>query len=117
METHARPSTHTPLITEQSQSEGSDDDPGLAAGWSIVRERLADRWPGLTADELDATHGRTDLLGALLQAKLAYAHRLAEESIGHPMRLDAPDRRSSARGWLSVPNLGSLSIFGMTVRF
>jgi hypothetical protein len=83
----------------------------------VVRDRLADRWPELTPGELDATRGRPDLLAALLQAKLAYAQRLAEESVGRPMRLEAPETRAPARGWLNVLGLSSLSIFGLTVHF
>jgi hypothetical protein len=116
METHARPSADAPLITERPRTEGADDDPGLAPGWSAVRERLADRWPDLTTDELDATHGRVDLLAALLQAKLAYAQLLAEESVGQPMPLEAPMTHGPGRSWLSVLGLSSLSVFGLTLR-
>ncbi len=46
--------------------------------WPAVRDRLHNRWPALSEDELDDTHGEQEALVALLQAKYGYARENAE---------------------------------------
>jgi hypothetical protein len=55
-------------------------------GWDSTREKLEAQWPVLTRDELEATRGQTDLVDAVLRAKLGYAHRLVEECLAQTPR-------------------------------
>jgi hypothetical protein len=48
-------------------------------------EKLAERWPTLTREELDATRGRSELVAALLRAKADYAEILTREALGQPL--------------------------------
>jgi hypothetical protein len=49
--------------------------------WGETRQRLQARWPGLTASELDATHGDRGELTALLEGHLGYARARAESDV------------------------------------
>jgi hypothetical protein len=93
---------------DEATSEGD-----VSTDWDAIRDRLADRWPVLTADELEATHGRGDLVAALLQAKLAYAQRLADESMGRPVHLARTSKPGDIRGWRSMIGLSALTTFGL----
>jgi hypothetical protein len=83
--------------------------------WEFVQERLADRWPVLTADELEATRGRGELLAALLQAKLEYAQRLAEESVGHPLERIHPPEPAETRTWVGLVGASAVAALGLSV--
>ncbi len=55
-------------------------------GWEATRLKLEERWPVLTRGELLATRGSTELLDAMLHAKLGYAQRLVAECLPEPPR-------------------------------
>lgn len=46
--------------------------------WDETKRRLQRRWPGLTAEEIDESHGDRDALLALLEGRLGYARANAE---------------------------------------
>lgn len=101
--------------TDAAREPRGQDGPDVTT-WDATRDRLADRWPLLTQSELDATHGQTELVAALLQAKLAYAQRLAEESVGHHLEVRSHSRRT--HGWLrllSLLGLSGLGVFGLSL--
>lgn len=84
--------------------------------WDSLCERLLDRWPQLTAGELEATHGQPVLLEALLEAKLGYARWLVEELFRpwhqQATRVSHP-RGRVARGLLRLVSLSSLAGCGL----
>lgn len=47
-------------------------------GW---RTRARDKWPQLTADEIDATDGDREKLISLLQGRIGYARENAEGDV------------------------------------
>ena len=49
--------------------------------WSGALATLAERWPVLTSQELEATHGRPELVASLLEAKIGFAQLLAREAL------------------------------------
>jgi hypothetical protein len=61
-------------------------------------QKLADRWPTLTTEELDATHGRPDLIAAILSAKAGYAELLTREALGQSLR----EERAAASRWATI---------------
>jgi len=79
--------------------------------WAELRDLLVDRWPVLTAGELDATHGEAGLVEALLEAKLGYGRRLVDETFRPWQFRAARPRRGAGRGLLSVIGLMSVSGF------
>ncbi len=127
MATDTRPAIGLDAALESSAHKEAADaasrespEPPAITAWEVARERLADRWPILTIEEIDSTQGRMDLLTALLQAKLSYAHRLAQESIGQPLILHRPPRQTATRGWLNTAGLLALScasLFGLVLYF
>ena len=54
--------------------------------WERTRQRLMTRWPGLTADELDRTHGSSEAISGLLQARLGYAPANAQRDLEEILR-------------------------------
>ena len=127
MVTDTRPSLGSGAASESSAHKETADaagresqEPPAMTAWELARERLADRWPILTIEEIDSTQGRMELLTALLQAKLSYAHRLAQESIGQPLILHRPPCQTATRGWLNTVGLLALScasLFGLVLYF
>ncbi len=89
---------------------------GDDGSWDDLRDHLVDRWPVLTAAELEATHGKPELVAALIEAKLRYGRRLADEAL-HPRRSDvARSRRSGTRpllGIVSLISVSGLAFFGL----
>src|SRR5712692_7250563 len=71
--------------------------------WRRVTDRLAERWPVLTTAELEATRGRTEMIAGLLEAKISFAQRLADEALGRPLMLGRAE--TPARRWLRVPGV------------
>lgn len=49
--------------------------------WNETKLRLQQRWPGLPADDLEASQGNRDALLALLQGRLGYARPNAEQDL------------------------------------
>lgn len=84
----------------------SEDD-----GWDELCDRLVDRWPVLTAGELEATHGDPALVEALLEAKLGYGRRLVDETFRPWQFRTARPRRAADRGLLGV--IGLISVSGL----
>ncbi|MBX7112263.1 MAG: hypothetical protein K1X87_10525 [Dehalococcoidia bacterium] len=87
--------------------------------WDALCERLLDRWPQLTSDELEATHGKPDLVDAVLEAKLGYARRLVEELFlpWRLQRLQASRARGRVtRGLLRLVSLTALASCGLLLR-
>lgn len=103
------PDTPAPASRRARFATGDDGD-----GWDDLCERLLDRWPVLTAGEIEAAHGNPTLIEALLDAKLRYARRLVDEEL-RPERLEAMRARRRAlgepRGLIGV--LGLLSVVGL----
>jgi hypothetical protein len=66
-------------------------------------QKLAERWPTLTREELDATHGRSELITALLRAKADYAEILTREALGQPL----PRHQAAASASASWPRFAA----------
>jgi len=49
--------------------------------WERTKQRLMTRWPALTADELERTHGSAEAISGLLQARLGYAPANAQRDL------------------------------------
>lgn len=49
--------------------------------WSDTKRRIQERWPGLSADEVDASQGDREALVGLLQGRLGYARSNAEQDV------------------------------------
>jgi hypothetical protein len=49
--------------------------------WEALRERFRLRWPALTDKELDSTNGQRDMLIALVEMRLGYAHANAAAGV------------------------------------
>jgi hypothetical protein len=49
--------------------------------WGATKERIQQRWPALSEDELEATQGERLPLVALLESRLGYAHGNAEQDM------------------------------------
>jgi hypothetical protein len=50
--------------------------------WRSAMAILADRWPVLTLEELEATRGRPEMVASMLEAKIGYAQWLARDVLG-----------------------------------
>lgn len=49
--------------------------------WRSALATLANRWPVLTSQELEATHGRPELVASMLEAKIGFAQLLARDAL------------------------------------
>lgn len=50
--------------------------------WHSTMAILADRWPVLTIEELQATRGRPEMVASVLEAKIGFAQLLARDALG-----------------------------------
>lgn len=60
--------------------------------WKRLRSKIKQRWPALTAEEIQHTGGNTDMLASLLQEKYGYARHYAEEEVNHFLRHNTAER-------------------------
>ena len=89
----------TPMTFE---GEGAANMHGSAANHALlvsILEKLADRWPTLTNEELQATHGQRELVEAVLRAKTDYAELLICEALGQPRRREWAAASHRAHVW------------------
>jgi hypothetical protein len=67
--------------------------PELKQDWSELKQRLQERYPGLTEKELDATEGERDALVALLELRLGFGRQNAEQDVDRLLE-EVPAHRS-----------------------
>ena len=68
--------------------------PALKSDWAEAKRRLRSRFPVLTEEELDSTDGEREAVVALMELRLGYGSRNAEQDLDHLLESPAEDERA-----------------------